>query len=114
MVPIIHSISACLVSSLRRPRLEETLGTRPGPKWTEWRFHGEWTQEEEENLKTLGFNPPEYSNSLLKRFFVRSDQHEAKIKPEKSPAKTGGRCRHFRASKIACEFLFIQYKSKPG
>ena len=103
---ITHGIVACLVSSLRRPRLEDTLGTRL--------IHGYGTQEEEENLTTLGFNPSEYSNSLDRHFFVGSDQQEAKIKPEKSAAKTGGRCRHFRASKIACEFLVIQYKSKPG
>ena len=78
---ITHGIVACLVSSLRRPRLEDTLGTRL--------IHGYGTQEEEENLTTLGFNPSEYSNSLDRRFFVCSDQQEAKIKPEKSAAKTG-------------------------
>ena len=76
-----YSIVACLVSSLRRSRLEDTLETRL--------INGDGTQKEEENLTTLGFNPSEYSNSLQRRFFVCSDQHEAKIKPEKSAAKTG-------------------------
>ena len=77
---------ACLVSSLRRPRLEDNLGTRLNVCFL---FYGDGTQEEEETLTTLGFNPPEYSNSLHRRFVVCSDQHEAKIKPEKSAAKTG-------------------------
>ena len=68
-----------------------TTGGQPGDE-AKCMFSFLWrrdTNEEEETLTTLGFNPPEYSNSLHRRFFVCSDQHEAKIKPEKSAAKTG-------------------------
>ena len=93
---------ACLVSSLRRPRLEDTLGTRLNGCFL---FYGDGTQQEEETLTTLGFNPPEYSNSLHRRFFVCSDQHEGKIKPEKSAAKTGeGADRDFTPPKSLVNF----------
>ena len=94
---------ACLVSSLRRPRLEDTLGlgTRLNVCFL---FYGDGTQEEEETLTTLGFNPPEYSNSLHRRFFVCSDQHEAKIKPEKSAAKTGEGADNFTPPKSLVNF----------
>ena len=92
---------ACLVSSLRRPRLEDTLGTRLNGCFL---FYGDGTQEEEETLTTLGFNPPEYSNSLHRRFFVCSDQHETKIKPEKSAAKTGEGADNFTPPKSLVNF----------
>ena len=50
------------------------------------------------------FNPPEYSNSLHRRFFVCSDQHEAKIKPEKSAAKTGEGADNFTPPKSLVNF----------
>ena len=102
---------ACLVSSLRRPRLEDTLGTRLNGCFL---FYGDGTQEKEETLTTLGFNPPEYSNSLHRRFFCVFRPAWRENKAREKRGKDGGRCRQFHTSKIACEFLVIQYKSEPG
>ena len=69
--------------------------------------HSDWTKKDE-TLKDL-----RQSSILLKRFFCvfRSRRARNENGAREKRGKDGGRCRNFRVSTIACEFLVIQYKS---